>query len=499
MIQGNDLSSRAYDRHAVSKLGTILVIPLRSREAAPCQVGEHFPRSAVCAFSEFLRCSQHVVIDVQCGSHASDACINRPKAIQCVSNCRKLLTVFRFPDQNGTMFLLLSALLLIPALMQAPAAAPAMRVSGRVVNGETGRPFAGAIVTLSNSSGNTSKRSVTVGADGSFEFLNVLRGHYLLRAEDPQPNIPSRTETMEIEVLSRDLNALGLIISPAVPKVEIAGRVVIANGGSLPSAISAVQFSGESAPVRADASFQLRLRPAQKYVVTLDRPVEGYYVESVSMGEWDAATGTWIFRDKPGETVQVTLSVGRRRIRGRILSAGKTPAPQSTATLMGPAPATAIRDVVLGSDATFSFGGMRSGEYELRAKHEAGDNTQAGLLRFSVEAQDRYDLELVLQSLTLIKGQVVVPGSRTMEELMLFKPYVELSDAMGKRRVTIDANGAFQFRSFDGDFVVEVKNLPVEFRVDSISTGPSSVDVLLEILQGDVPGFRFLQPRTPLR
>jgi hypothetical protein len=333
---------------------------------------------------------------------------------------RKLLTIFRLVDQNGTMFPLLSALLLIPALMQAPAAAPAMRVSGRVVNGETGRPFAGAIVTLLSSSGNTSKRSVTVGADGSFEFLNVLRGHYLLRAEDPQPDIPSRTETMEIEVLSRDLNALGLIISPAVPKVEITGRVVIANGGSLPAAISAVRFSGESAPVRPDASFQLRLRPAQKYVVTLDRPVEGYYVESVSTGEWDAATGAWSFRDKPGTTVQVTLSVGRRRIRGRILSAGKTPAPQSTVTLMGPAPATAIRDVVIGSDATFSLGGIRSGEYELRAKHEAGDNTQAGLLRFRVDAQDRIDLELVLKSLTPIKGQVVVPASRTMEELMAF-------------------------------------------------------------------------------
>jgi hypothetical protein len=397
------------------------------------------------------------------------------------------------------MIPLLSALLLIPMLMQAPAPAPAVRVSGRVVNGETGKPFVGAIVTLSNSSGNTSKRSVTVGADGSFEFLSVPRGQYLLRAEDPQPDIPSRIEAMEIEVLNRDLNALGLVISPALPKVEITGRVVIANGGSLPVAISAVKFSGESAPVRPDASFQLRLRPAQKYVVTLDVPVEGYHVESVSTGEWDAATGTWSFRDKPGATVQVTLSVGRRRIRGRVLSAAKTPAPQATATLTGPAPSIAIRDVVLGNDATFSLGGIRSGEYELRAKHNAGDNTQAGLLRFSVDAQDRSDLELVLKSLTPIKGQVVVPVSRTMEELMRFKPYVELSDAMGKRRVTIDARGAFQFRSFDGDFIVEVKNLPVEFRVDSISTGPSSVDVLLEILQGDVPGFRFLQPRTPLR
>jgi hypothetical protein len=388
---------------------------------------------------------------------------------------------------------LLGALLLIPMLLQAPSPAPAMKVSGRVVNGETGKPFAGAIVTLSNSSGNASKRSVTVGADGLFEFLNVLRGQYQLRAEDPKPDLPSRTETMEIEVLSRDLNELGLIISPAVPKVEITGRVVIANGGSLPAAISAVKFSEESASVRPDASFQLRLRPAERYVVTLDRPVEGYYVESVSTGDWDAATGIWTFRGKPGGTVQVVLGVGTRRIRGRILSAGKTAAPQATATLTGPSPTTAIRDVVLGSDATFSLGGIRSGEYELRAKHEAGEDTQAGLLRFRVAAQDRSDLELVLKSLAPIQGQLVVPVSRTMEELMVFKPYVELSDAMGKRRVTIDTKGTFQFRSFDGDFIVEIKNLPVEFRVDSISTGPSSVKVLLRIVQSDVPEFRFLR------
>ena len=390
------------------------------------------------------------------------------------------------------MFPLLSALLLIPMLMQAPAAAAGVRVSGRAVNGETGKPFAGALVTLWSAGRNSSKRSVTAGTDGSFEFLNVGRGQYQLRAEDPKPDFPSRTETLELEVLNRDLDAGGLIISPAVPKVEIAGRVVIPHGASLPAAISAVKFSSESAPVAPDGSFTLRLRPLEKYEVTLDSSLESYHVETVSEGEWNAVAGTWSFRDKPRSPVQVTLVLGQRRISGRILNAAKAPDPESMISLMGPSPATAVRQLIPGRDATFSIGGLRSGDYELRAKDEAGDATQAGLLRFSVGAQDRNDLELVLKSMTPINGQIFAPASRGMDELMRFQPYVELTDATGKRRVTIDSKGAFQFRSFEGDFTVEVRNLPVEFRTESISIGPGPVNILLRLIQGDVPNFRFL-------
>jgi len=386
------------------------------------------------------------------------------------------------------MFPFLRALALLPVLVQAPQPATGVRVSGRVVDGETGKPLAGAVVTLSNSGANATKRTTTAGANGSFEFVNVTRGQYRLEVSHPQPIVPYRSESLDLEISNRDLDSLGLILSPAISKVEIAGKLVMGDGSALPpAAILAVKFSGESVTTLRDGSFQLRLRPFEKYDVTLDNPPEGFYVTAVSGGTWDEVAGKWSFRNKPAAPVQVILERGQRRVAGRVLNGAGTPSPQAKVTLLGPGPSRTTREIAPGPGATFAFGGVRPGDYELTAKSGSGDGLRSSTLRFKIDAQDRANLELSLKSMSPIKGQILTPQSYALDELMRFKPYIEVADAAGARRVDIDSKGMFQFRAFEDDFTVAVTNLPWELRVSSVDKQPSAVTITLSRREGDGP------------
>ena len=292
-----------------------------------------------------------------------------------------------------------------------------------------------------------------------------------------------------MEITNRDLNDVGLIMSPAVPRVLVSGKVGMAGGGSLPSEISALKLSNEVIPIERDGTFQVRMRPLEHYELGIPGAPEGYFVESISAGSWNPVFATWSLRDKPTTVVQVTLNAVRQRISGRILSAKKTPAPRANVLLVGPSPSRATREVVPGSDGTFSLGGIRPGDYELRATNGVGDAAEAGLLRFSIGTQNREDLDVALGPRIPISGQVVVAAPRTIDELMRFKPYIEIDDVMGRSKVTIDARGTFQFRSFEGAYTLTIRELPVELRVQSITPGPSTVTVRVGSMPGDGPDF----------
>ena len=391
------------------------------------------------------------------------------------------------------MTTLLQSLALLSLLLQAPASA-GVRISGRVVDGETGTPLENATVTLASRGGNAAKRTTTAGPNGQFQFVSVPRGAYQLHTEHPRPTIPYRSESLEIDIADRDITDMGLILTPAVPRISLTGRVVMAGGGPLPATVSALRLSSEVIPIERDGAVQLRMRPLEKYTLGLQNPSEGLFIESASGGVWDAASGVWTIRDKPSSPVQITLGVGQQRISGRILSASRVPAAQATVTLIGPAPTQNPRPVTLGQGATFSVTGLRPGNYEIRAQIGAGDGTQAGSLKLTVDAQNREAQELVLKGMTAMTGQVLVTG-RALEDLMRFKPYVELEDALGTRRIAFDSKGTFQFRSFEDEFSLGIRDLPIELRVQSITTGPSSVTIRIGTQPGDGPEFfRFRVP-----
>jgi hypothetical protein len=134
----------------------------------------------------------------------------------------------------------------------------------------------------------------------------------------------------------------------------------------------------------------------------------------------------------------------------------------------------------------FSVNGIRQGDYELRAQVGAGEATQAGVLRFTVGAENRENLELVLQERSSITGQIVVTG-RSLQDLLSFKPVVDIVDLVGSHDVAVDARGGFQFRSYEGNFTVRIPDLPIEFRIQSVTMGPASVTIHITSLPGNAP------------
>jgi len=377
--------------------------------------------------------------------------------------------------------------LMIAALLQALAGG--FRISGRVLDGETGKPIANAVVVLSRTD-DAFKQTVTVGTDGLFQFVNVPRGPYQLHTQHPNPVVPYRGQSLDID-LTRDLENMGMILSPAVSRVAIAGKVVVIGGEPLPRAISSILFSNEAVAVQPDGSFQTRLRPAQHYEVVIPNAPEGFYVESVSGGTWNRSSSIWIFRDAPRSPIEVVLGVGRLRMSGRVVDASGNPAPQASVTVTGPAPENDTRTVALNTAGTFSIGGLRSGDYELRARMGTGDAVRAAFLRVPITTANRANLELAVKAPSPVTGQIVVTPSGTVSELVRFNLSVEVEDAMGTRTVRVDSKGAFQFRSFEPDYVVTVKDLPIGLRVDSVSKDSGSVEIRLKTIQGDVfPGLR---------
>jgi len=393
----------------------------------------------------------------------------------------------------------LVALAFAPSLFpQGIAPSIGRQVSGRVVDGSTGKPMIDAVVVLwERSKTRSTGRRLTVGTNGTFTFSDVPAGSYQVAAEVPGSRFSYRTETVDVELADGNVTGLGLLITPLGPRlVSVTGKLVMEGGGRIPASVTRMQVDSDSTPVQPDGSVQLRLRADGGHRITIDDLPEGYYIKSVSAGSWDPAADRLSFSAPPPSTVQFTLSVGARRVRGRVLDRTRAAAgPQTTVSLSGPSSSTSSRSVTLNPDGTFEFARLRAGDYELKARLGSGNATQYATVELNLGNQDRTDVELVLKPLSLQKGSVVIEGVGRIEELLRFRPGIEVRDVLGVHRVAIGRDGTFEFQSFEGEYSVEVRDLPFEYK-PSVTISGSSVEVKLRILQTDDPfRLRLLPPR----
>jgi hypothetical protein len=390
---------------------------------------------------------------------------------------------------TGTVIALL-ALMIVPSFVrQAIAPAIAHSISGRVVDGSTGKPLLDAVVVLwERSKTRSSGQRLAVGANGAFEFPNVLPGSYQVAAEVPGSRFSYRTETVDVEISDSNVTGLGLLVTPFGPRlVVVSGKVIMEGGGRLPASLSRLKSGSEIISVQSDGSFQARFRAGEEYSMAIDNPPDGYYIKAVSAGTWNSASDTLSFATTPPSSLQITLAVGTRRLRGRILDRTKIAAgPQTTVTLTGPTPSTPPRTITLDADGVFEVGRLRAGNYQLQAKQGTGDTIQSSTLRLALANQDRSGIELILKPLTVQKGRVVIEGVGRIEELLRFRPSIEVKDILGTHRVAIGRDGTFEFQSFESEYSVAVNDLPFEYD-PSIQINGSSVEVKLRIRQGDAP------------
>jgi hypothetical protein len=390
-----------------------------------------------------------------------------------------------------------AVLVLAPMAFQQAAVPAAHSVSGRIVDGSTGKPMIGAVAILwERSSTRSEGRRSTVGQSGTFEFTNVSPGSYQIAPVMPGLIVPYRTETIDIEVRNDSVTGLGLIITPLGPRpASVSGKVVMEGGGAIPASLARISANAESSGLQRDGTFQLQFRPQEKYLLRLEDLPQGTSIKSVSAGTWDAASQTLSFPSTPPASLQVMLAVGARTIRGRVLDQARVAAaPDASLTLSGPSRVTPLREITLGRDGTFEIPRLTSGDYELKARQGVGTATQFGTARVTVGNQDRNGLELVLKPMTRQTGQVAIEGAGRIEELQRFRPVIEINDVLGVHRIPIAADGTFEFQSFEGGYAAAIRDLPLGYATTIAIVG-TTVEVRLRVVQGDGPGLRLLPPR----
>ena len=368
-------------------------------------------------------------------------------------------------------------------------------LSGRVVDGSTGKPMIGAVVVLwERSETRSGGKRVTVGANGAFEFANVSPGSYQIAPEMPGLQVPYRTETIDVEVRDGSITGLGLIITPLGPRaISVSGKVVMEGGGPISSSITTIKTKGDSSTVQRDGTFQLQFRAKERYALRLEDLPEGAYIKSVSAGSWDSASEVLVFNSTPPSTLQITLGVGTRSIRGRVT--GTSAGPQTSLTLSMRSTSAAPQNVPINGDGTFLIGRLRAGDYELKAMQGSGSTMQFAALPLTIGGEDRSGIELRLKPATLQKGRVVIEGAGRVEELQRFRLVIEIVDVLGVHSVPIAADGTFEFQSFEGGYSATINELPVGYEPSVVIAG-SSVEVKLRIVQGDrFPFLRLLPPK----
>ena len=368
-------------------------------------------------------------------------------------------------------------------------------VSGRVVDGTTGRAVNGAVIVLWERSKQRASGSRFQAPTGNFEIPKVSPGQYTIAAEIPGARFSYRTETVDLDVRNESVTGLGLIITPLGPRlIPIAGKLLMEGGTPLPASITRIRAGSESSVVQRDGSFQLQFRADEQSWVRVEELPEGTYIKSASGGLWNPTSEILIFSSTPPSTIQFTLAVGTRALRGRILDKSKSPTgSQAVVTLSMPSSPAAARRAPVNADGTFQIAQLRPGDYELKARLGSGSTMQSATVFLSITNQDRSGIDVVLKEPTLQKGRLVIEGSGRLEELQRFRPTIEVTDILGIHELPVRADGTFEFRSFQGEYSVAIRNLPNTYDTD-ITISESSVEVRVRAVQGDFPGLR-LRPQ----
>jgi hypothetical protein len=181
------------------------------------------------------------------------------------------------------------------------------KVSGRVVpKPGSAMPASQPIALLPRNTPGTIQEGV-IKPDGTFEFLKVRPGVYLLLAPFMDPTLPFQQATLTVI----DKDVAGIEITAPV-MVEVRGRVAVdgVGGGASPAGF-AVIFSGAgrfNSEVR-NGMFQAALSPGDYRIAAGQLPA-GYFLKSITAGSADIAET--LLKIQPGAAVDVVLTLGVR-------------------------------------------------------------------------------------------------------------------------------------------------------------------------------------------
>ncbi len=238
-------------------------------------------------------------------------------------------------------------------------------------------------------------------ATGTFEFLNIVPGEYIVQAVTGNPNrrpvvgggIDQATEASRpsdhtaIRVADADVDGVVLTLSTGV---TVNGRVMV-EGQSLTSVPNLdhmrLRFSfpipmiGQTAPaaltMAADGSFQVVGLREGEYRTEFDAPA-GFYVKSIQYGGDDILSKPLRFSGPGPGVFEVVLRAGGVQVSGTLTNVRSQPVPGMTVFLV-PAQrgrADLYRHVITDQTGKFTINAVPPGEYKLFSWEAAENGAQ---------------------------------------------------------------------------------------------------------------------------
>jgi hypothetical protein len=279
---------------------------------------------------------------------------------------------------------------------------PTFRVSGRVIDADTGQaPASNRIVLTSPLSPPEGIQPTRVGPNtvttpGVFEFPNVPPGVWMVRAEIPvqAPNNPADPATMDARRAEQAVrpfgqtvfnvtnnNVEGLLVTMSTG-TTIPGRFTLENQplstlgnldrisvGFRPAAGVAQGLSPSVSRASADGAFRIAgIREGEYQLRVLGVPA-GFYVKSIKYGDADITNALLRFSRSNPAAVEIVLRPGPGQISGTVTNSMSQPVPGIQAILI-PEPSRRNRSelyktVVTDQNGRFSIANVEPGIYKI--------------------------------------------------------------------------------------------------------------------------------------
>ncbi|HEX9256069.1 MAG TPA: carboxypeptidase-like regulatory domain-containing protein, partial [Candidatus Angelobacter sp.] len=252
--------------------------------------------------------------------------------------------------------------------------APVVSIRGRVTNGITGGPPAGAQVSAfwTPYMGGDGIPGQVFKQNGAFEIRGLAPGTYTLRTSFTEDKLAFEGE-QTVEVGNQGAENVQIA---ALPDFAAAGHVTIAGDLKNPIARVMLAFAGEGTMPRVQASasfpefkFDAQLRPERRYHAAIRNLPEDYYLKSLAISGHDMPPDNVVVSGMRGD-IEIVLSPAGARIEGILFDTGGEPTRGSILLIPDvpdPGPPDLFRRASTDSKGKFTLHGVAPGSYRMLA------------------------------------------------------------------------------------------------------------------------------------
>jgi hypothetical protein len=329
-------------------------------------------------------------------------------------------------------------------------------VRGRVI-APAGIPLRNQRVALDGMAGGFQPDDAPVNTDGTFQFLKVRPGNYLIRVLPT--DVFSISQPKTITVTDQDTDGIELTLKA---NVIVDWNAVVDGGGLFPRlTMSLVPFDGGDQPPSSitlwGTGYLRHLVTEGNYRVTWTGLPAGYHVKSVTSGSTDVLTNPLKVAATDVLSVLVTLGVSSPppwvKVRGRVTGGtSKVPSLASLrVVLTGNTTARPLPAANVNADGSFEFPMVLPGNYVASLhRGEERDIRRPAVpmlpVPVLVPSQDVTTLQIAIPAVKTITARVTVNGTGKGPRELTFR----FADTLGDAEITVAAE-----LQPDGTFKVE--------------------------------------------